>query len=110
MAANMPLVKINDDVRINLFNVTRVEREKNGQVYVYDSGGGNLYLNAADSAVFLEYFDSFCENMHAALSATRRERPAENSESTTERDFGELVAPTPSEERAAGEGNGGGDG
>lgn len=100
MAVPQPLIKVNDALRINLFNVTSVTTEiqtlgtaAGEQVVVIQlSGGTRATLQGEDADKFLQYFDNFADDMHTALlSQPHQASPREPSESATGRDFAELV-------------------
>jgi hypothetical protein len=106
MPVPMPLVAINDDLMINLFNICRVNRVKAGnaeqglhretqlkvgQVVVQYTGGWEDVLEGEEAEVFLAYLGSFCERAVRPLVQPAAAHAASDEGSLTGRNFGDLV-------------------
>jgi hypothetical protein len=62
----MPLVKINTNLRINLFNITQVSLQQlNSTVTIRFVDGTSAELRDQEGERFLTYFDTFCDDMQS---------------------------------------------
>jgi len=95
MSAPMPLIKVNDTLRINLFNVSFVEclPSENGipVVAIHTSDGHLRTIRGEEAERFIQYFDSYCEKT-PGLEAPPEMPATADGESLTGRDFGGLVS------------------
>lgn len=97
MSAVMPLIRINDQLSINLFNVVSVVRV-HGAVTIHYTNREMSTLMDDDARLFLEYFDGASEDIRTALRVPTHTEPAADSEVITDRDWGALSREAPRDE------------
>lgn len=101
MPAPLPFLKINDKLRINLFNVLHVQQDLTGSTYIHFVGEA-VMLAGDEAQRFLDYIDACGDKLVAAQPQPAPAAESGPRELQTERNFSELVHarehPLPSED------------